>query len=393
MCIRDSCTGGELLERVIQDGQLSEYEAARVMSKIFHAVSYLHSRKICHRDLKPENFLFSDKTPDSEIKIIDFGLSKRIGKEDEKGMSTLAGTPLYVAPEVLQGSYNHQCDNWSLGVTLYVLLCGQPPFYAEDKGFMFKQILSGRFNFNAPEWKSISKNAMDLITKLLVLNPESRITAEQALQHPWFNEFEEKKKLKQKMIDKNVIDLLKQYSFATRFKREALRVFAGLMTETDLKQLNDAFREMDKDGTGLIHVWELKEAMRSLGYTDTQEEINKIVIQMSYGESHQINYRDFIAATLAQEKFLTKEKVWAIFKHFDTDNTNSITKENHKEAMARMGRRLPEETIDEMISMLDMNHDGNIYFEDFYTMMMTSDKTSHTISSRDNETKSPLSAK
>lgn len=115
------------------------------MQKMLSAIKHLHKHQICHRDLKPENFLFQDVSPDAEIKLIDFGLSKRFGSINQTPnkvkLSTVVGTPYYVAPEVLSGNYDSSCDIWSLGIILYILLCGYPPFEGDNKREIFKNVL------------------------------------------------------------------------------------------------------------------------------------------------------------------------------------------------------------------------------------------------------------
>ena len=166
---------------------MPEREAALILKKIFSAVLYLHDRGICHRDLKPENFLFSSKKKDAEIKIIDFGLSKQfVSLNDQyydysKSLKTVVGTPLYVAPEVLKGKYDYRCDNWSLGVIIYILLSGNPPFYGETNQEIFKKVISGKYNYSAIEWKKVSKSAKDLISKLLCVDVQQRYSAEKVL--------------------------------------------------------------------------------------------------------------------------------------------------------------------------------------------------------------------
>jgi len=146
--------GGELFEKIVEMHKFTEHQAADLMKKILSSVKHLHEHGICHRDLKPENFIFSDKTEDPEIKLIDFGLSKRFGPNaaanDHTGlgqvsledkMHTIVGTPYYVAPEVLMGSYNFSCDVWSLGVILFIMLCGYPPFEGDNNKEIFKRVL------------------------------------------------------------------------------------------------------------------------------------------------------------------------------------------------------------------------------------------------------------
>jgi calcium-dependent protein kinase len=145
--------GGELFDKIVEMHKFTEHQAADLMKKILSSVKHLHEHGICHRDLKPENFIFSDKTEEAEIKLIDFGLSKRFGPNagnDHSGlgsvsmedkMHTIVGTPYYVAPEVLLGSYDFSCDVWSLGVILFILLCGYPPFEGDNNKEIFKRVL------------------------------------------------------------------------------------------------------------------------------------------------------------------------------------------------------------------------------------------------------------
>ena len=149
------------------------------------AISHLHEQGIVHRDLKPENFLMADKTSSSEVKMIDFGLSKRYASQEK--LTTVVGTPYYVAAEVLKGSYGKECDVWSLGVILYVFLCGYPPFEGESNTAIFKNILCQKLKFDPKEWSTISEEAKDLITKMLDRNVATRISAPEALVHPWFS--------------------------------------------------------------------------------------------------------------------------------------------------------------------------------------------------------------
>ena len=151
------------------------------MQKFFSALNHMHAQGIAHRDIKPENIMIADY---GEVKLIDFGLSKRT--EPNKNMKSMAGTPNYVAPEVLNGDYNAKCDTWSLGVILYMLMCGYLPFDEENDKELFASIKKGRFYFNHVEFKKCSKEVIDLITKLLEVDVNKRLSAAEALKHPWF---------------------------------------------------------------------------------------------------------------------------------------------------------------------------------------------------------------
>jgi calcium/calmodulin-dependent protein kinase I len=153
---------------------------------------YLHSVGIVHRDLKPENLLYSTNDPASPkydvIKVADFGLAKIIAGAADHSMSTTCGTPGYVAPEILeQKGYGKEVDLWSIGVILYILLCGFPPFYDDNNSLLFMAIKKGDYSFPSPYWDKVSKPAIDLIQNLLQVDPAKRLTIEEAMLHPWIS--------------------------------------------------------------------------------------------------------------------------------------------------------------------------------------------------------------
>jgi len=164
--VMEVCKGGELFSKLEQLGKFAEEDAALILKQCLQAVKHLHQNGVCHRDLKPENIMFQSEDS-KEIKIIDFGLSKRF---DGAAMQSVVGTPYYVAPEILSQEYDYRCDIWSLGIIFYILLCGYPPFNGKTSREVLAQIRRGRVVFDVEEWKDISKEAKDLIKKMLVVN-------------------------------------------------------------------------------------------------------------------------------------------------------------------------------------------------------------------------------
>jgi len=182
--VMELATGGELFDSIVSRGKYSEKDAAKLVRQIAHACAYLHKRGIVHRDLKPENLLLASKTPGADVKIADFGLSKIM--QATSVLQTACGTPGYVAPEVLQGQgYNQEVDVWSIGVIMYILLCGFAPFHADTNPKLFEKIMAGRYTFLSPYWDKISDSAKDLIRNMLVVDPKQRFTSTQVLEHPW----------------------------------------------------------------------------------------------------------------------------------------------------------------------------------------------------------------
>jgi len=182
--IMELVTGGELFDKIVEKGQYSEKDASVIVKNLLSAVEYLHACNIAHRDLKPENLLLKGGANDTDVMLSDFGLSKIVGVESM--METACGTPYYVAPEVLSATgYDKEVDLWSVGVITYLLLCGFPPFYGESLPEVFEQIMKAEFDFPEPYWNTITNDAKDLIQKLLVVDAKKRLTATQALTHPW----------------------------------------------------------------------------------------------------------------------------------------------------------------------------------------------------------------
>lgn len=184
--VMELCTGGELFDAICENN-FSERDAAKVVKEITEALIYLHDQGIVHRDLKPENLLYSTKEK-KHIKLMDFGLAKALDGDDE-ALETRCGTLHYVAPEVLsKNPYTNACDFWSLGVVLYVLLCGYLPFYHEERAITVQLVRKGKFDFDDEEWKDISDNAKDLIRRLLEIDVNKRITGPQILQHAFIKD-------------------------------------------------------------------------------------------------------------------------------------------------------------------------------------------------------------
>lgn len=182
--ILDYVSGGELFDRIVDEGNFTERDASRITKQMTMAIQYLHEKGIVHRDLKPENLLFRDNTKDSDILVTDFGLAKLLN--DNEALKTACGTPNYVAPEILmQRGYGKQVDVWSLGVILFILLCGYPPFYDESDPVLFEMIMKGKFDFDPRYWKEVTKDAKNLISNMLQVDPVKRYNTQQVLAHPW----------------------------------------------------------------------------------------------------------------------------------------------------------------------------------------------------------------
>jgi calcium/calmodulin-dependent protein kinase I len=181
--------GGELFDRLVEVEHYTEKQAVEAFRPLADAIRYCHSMGIVHRDLKPENLLYKTKDEDSLLKVSDFGFSKFLIPKAQEQLFTACGTPTYVAPEIIGNfGYDAKVDCWSLGVILYVMLCGYPPFYAEENNELFQLIKDCDYEFHMPYWENISDDAKDLIKKLLIADPKKRLSAEEILKHPWITQ-------------------------------------------------------------------------------------------------------------------------------------------------------------------------------------------------------------
>ena len=240
--------GGELFDRIMECQSFSEEMAANVMEQILSAVLYLHKHGFIHRDLKPENIIFETKDPKSKIKVIDFGTSCQY--EQGSKLKKKLGTPYYIAPEVLKRYYDEKCDVWSMGVIMYILLCGYPPFNGPNDKIIFQRVLDGKFTFPEEDWNCVSKDAKDLIKKMLTYDPAKRLSVSDSLSTSW---------LKNKMTDNKssqnnkVLNNLK--NFRAEFKlQKAVQLY--IISFFDLKEEKDellkTFKALDLDHDGQL---------------------------------------------------------------------------------------------------------------------------------------------
>ncbi|XP_035996512.1 calcium/calmodulin-dependent protein kinase type II subunit beta isoform X14 [Fundulus heteroclitus] len=183
--IFDLVTGGELFEDIVAREYYSEADASHCIQQILEAVLHCHQMGVVHRDLKPENLLLASKCKNAAVKLADFGLAIEVQGEQQAWFG-FAGTPGYLSPEVLRKeAYGKPVDIWACGVILYILLVGYPPFWDEDQHKLYQQIKAGAYDFPSPEWDTVTPEAKNLINQMLTINPAKRITAQEALKHPW----------------------------------------------------------------------------------------------------------------------------------------------------------------------------------------------------------------
>uniref|UniRef100_A0A673XPB2 calcium/calmodulin-dependent protein kinase n=1 Tax=Salmo trutta TaxID=8032 RepID=A0A673XPB2_SALTR len=218
----DLVTGGELFEDIVAREYYSEADASHCIQQILEAVLHCHQSGVVHRDLKPENLLLASKCKNAAVKLADFGLAIEV-QGDQQAWFGFAGTPGYLSPEVLRKeAYGKPVDIWACGVILYILLVGYPPFWDEDQHKLYQQIKAGAYDFPSPEWDSVTPEAKNLINQMLTINPAKRITAQEALKHPWVSQ---RSTVASMMHRQETVECLKKFN-----ARRKLKVFGRQST-------------------------------------------------------------------------------------------------------------------------------------------------------------------
>jgi len=368
--VMELCAGGELFDKIIESGHFTEAQAAILMQHIVKAMYYMHSNHVCHRDLKPENFLFLTKEAieKNTLKIIDFGLSCTF--EANVVLTTKAGTPYYVAPQVLAGKYDQLSDLWSCGVIMYVMLCGYPPFFGETDAEVLSKVRLGNFSFNQTDWKNISEDAKNLIRFLLKMNPKDRYTAEQTLNHDWIKN--KAPKATNVCLQQNQLENLRSFRSQNKLKKAALQVIASQLNETQLMALRDIFMALDDNSDGLLTAAEMREGLAKAKLQDIPDDLQQILRDVDSDGSGVIDYTEFLAATLDKRVYAEEDVCWAAFRVFDIDGDGVITKEELKKVLQgdeNMAQLLGGKSVEEVIKEIDKDGDGKINFDEFLKMM------------------------
>ncbi|KAK3257063.1 calcium-dependent protein kinase [Cymbomonas tetramitiformis] len=363
--VMEFAQGGDLFDKIVNLGYFSESMTANTIRTVLQVVARCHALGVAHRDIKPENFLLSTCSPDAELMAIDFGLSSFISPGQK--FQELIGSPFYVAPEVLKRCYSQEADVWSVGVMLYIMLSGIPPFWAESDAEIFKCILRGRYDLTGEPWPSISAPAKDLLAKLLEVDPSKRLTAVEALEHPWLAE----NAAPETPLDFGILHRLKKFSQANKFKKMALHFIAGNLSGQEIEGLKGIFQTLDNDGNGTVTAAELTEGLAKLqkekGLGDA--EVQSLLAACDMDGNGTLSYEEFLAATLHQHKFESRENLWKAFKHFDQDDSGYITKDELIIALKQHGSSSAE--VEELITSADTNGDGKIEYEEFAAMMQS----------------------
>ena len=383
--LEELCTGGELLTRA-QNNELKEKDIARIFNQIMSGVAYIHGMGIAHRDLKLENILFSSEKPSSPIKIIDFGFSVFLGKNNEnskdketenekktvyKRLKSKVGTLYYISPEIIKGNYDEKCDIWACGVILYILLAGYPPFNGNTDKEVYNQITNIKLDFEKERWKNISKYAKELIKNMLT-PAKNRFTAKQVLSSKWLEV-----KLKDD-IDENISTALdyrriNKYKTYNKLKKAILTFIASRLSSEESAQIRNIFYNIDEDKNGYISYEDFRKYLVNEYDIDdvieNEEELQKGFESVDIDHNNQIDYTEFIAANLDEKIFLKTEKLKEAFRIFDINDNGAIKRDDIIRVMKLENVSNKNEIADKIIEENDFDKDGKINFKDFVQIM------------------------
>ena len=367
--VMELCQGGELFDKIIELGHFSEKVAAKLLSQMLASISFLHGHGIAHRDLKPENFLFLENDIYSPLKLIDFGLAKTVDKVTK--LTTKTGTCYYVSPEVLNGSYTEKCDIWSLGVILFMMLSGYPPFDGESDTEILAQVRVGELKFDDPVWEKISESAKDLLNKMLHKDPEQRISATECLEHSWLSQYE----TCNTEIIKPDVESMKAYQKSTHLRKTVLNYMATQCSTSDLADQIALFQQIDTNKDGKLSLDEMNQVLEGLDDMNAQQ-LQQLFFDIDTDMSGSIDLTEFLAAMLERKVYLNEQMLLNAFKRFDLDDSGLISAGELQEVLDQDKSVQDIDFWSQLIREVDEDGDGYISYQDFVKMMEKSSETS-----------------
>jgi len=424
-------SGGELFDRIVSkddDYKITEKVAVKLVCDMLEAVKFCHDNGVVHRDLKPENFVFASKSVDSDVVLIDYGCARIV--EDDEVIDDVVGTAYYLAPELAAAALENYAkkgvkvsgkvaaseprngrilkaaDVWGMGVIAYVMMTGRAPFRGRNNIAIFESTCTKPLVFPEKDARyhnrlKLSDHFKDFIKKTLVKNPAERLSIEDAIRHPWVQGVG----AGDYRLNKDVIHYLRQFAYQSKLKKEITRVLAANMTDEPSKQVRRHFKRLDADGDGFLDDKELMFLLLDMGYTghSAKEEAVKMIEHADKNKDGKVDFDEFKQVWYRKVLTTNDQYIHRVFSVFDDNGDGHIDAnelqqilfpkvEQSEEAGAAVTDDPPEdeqlqsgddddaeedgvggdgfmESIKNMISEVDANHDGKIDFEEFKSAM------------------------
>mmetsp|Transcript_44345 Transcript_44345/g.77899 ORF Transcript_44345/g.77899 Transcript_44345/m.77899 type:complete len:596 (+) Transcript_44345:44-1831(+) len=376
--VMEFCSGGELFDKIIAKGYVSEALTAEVIRQVSSALRYAHSRGICHRDIKPENVVFCSKDEnDTRVKLIDWGLSVSF---TGTVMRTAVGSFTYAAPEVITSrnitAYTEKCDLWSLGVLTYVTLCGKPPFWGSERQHV-AAAMSERYPITGGVWPLVSAEAKQFIKSLLKAAPAERLPIDEVNQHRWLTA---DVYVVSEQAQAQVLENMKQFSNAGLFSALCSTAVARQLDHHKLQEIHKVFREMDKNGDGYLSVDEVRQCFRKLDFdgSENYREIEDTFNSLDLDGSGVMDYTEFCAGGMGQRAAFQEDALWSAFKAFDVDNTDKVSRSELEKVLQDADVRkawsseVCSAVAEKVLKRCDVDGDGQMDFAEWLTCMRES---------------------
>ena len=365
--VSELCTGKDLFEYMQQQGKISEAIAARIIREVLSGIGYMHRHGVGHLNINPTSLRFDNDKENAPIKITNFANAEVF--KDYSPYKKLLNTPEYMAPEVILGAYTTRVDVWACGILLYILLSGKVPFNGATRDEMLNAIKTAPVEFNDAIWSQISDEAKDLITKLLQKDMRDRISAEDALVHPWLH-----MKLDDKTIDKKAaqeaLDRMKAFR-ATKSIQSAIWTYMThyVAAKEEKETMLYIFKALDRDNDGQLSKEEVKEGYRNYFTIPTTYSVDGIFDSLDKNKSDHIDYHEFIEAALGQQMMASKTHLENTFKMLDADGSGGISVDELRSAFGSEAVLADDNYWANLIKQGDKNGDGQIQFEEFMALM------------------------
>ena len=331
-----------------------------------------NNKNINNTQLKKTLTLNNMKIKNFELKLIDFGCAKIFSKY-KKNFGEIIGTLIYCSPEVLKNNYNQECDIWSCGVIMYVLLSGHFPFYGKTEEEIKKKILSGKFSFNPKYFSNISEKAKDLITKCLIYDKHKRITAEDALKHEFFMDDINPNNIFEDEIDtKNLLLSLKNYSQHSKIYQTGLTFLShNFADKEELNKLKKIFYKIDLNLDGKLSKYEFEQAFKEAGIDMSKEQIEKMMKSIDFDGNGFIEYEEFIRVALPKEKLFTEKNLKIAFDMFDLDKNGTISLDEFKTILG-INKINDKKVNEELLKEIPIKENEEMTFEQFKLIFLGS---------------------
>mmetsp|Transcript_6531 Transcript_6531/g.19366 ORF Transcript_6531/g.19366 Transcript_6531/m.19366 type:complete len:496 (+) Transcript_6531:109-1596(+) len=360
--VLQACEGGELFDR-IADHVFTEEEAAGAVEQILRGLKACHDAGICHRDMKPENVLYGTRDVRSPLLLTDFGLSCKF-KIGKKSIADWCGTTPYMAPEVFicskqKTSYGCECDLWSTGVLVYILLTGYMPFDGNERTIE-ANVLAGKYSMNPSVVGSISDGAKDFLRGLLCVDADTRLTAEAAMRHPWVKD---RKAGPTQPVNAEVVNRLQKFAKHSRLEKKLRFIIAQNLPLEEIERLKGEFGQLDTDRTGKLSHQEVQTALTAAKDNPRYQDIADMINSLDADADGQIDIVEFTAGTLDVKLLLDDEKLRAAFQAMDMDKDGQVS-------IAELMTQLDgDPVVYDLMNEGDIDKDGKLSCDEFRKVM------------------------